>query len=70
MRVFNKRGLIEMGFPYYGWLVSIFSVVIKISLSFKIPLIFYGENGEVEYGGNLIKNTPRVSLKEISKIFF
>jgi N-acetyl sugar amidotransferase len=70
MRIFNKRGLIEMGFPYYGWLVSIFSVVIKISLSFKIPLIFYGENGEVEYGGNLNKNTPKVSLKEISKIFF
>ena len=28
MRVFNKRGFtIEMGFPYYGWLVSIFSVI-------------------------------------------
>jgi N-acetyl sugar amidotransferase len=69
MRIFNKKGLIDMGFPYYGWLVSIYSVVIKMSLSLKIPLIFYGENGEVEYGGNLTKNTPRVSLKEISKIF-
>tara|TARA_B100000035_G_scaffold259860_1_gene230603 strand:- start:238 stop:1362 length:1125 start_codon:yes stop_codon:yes gene_type:complete len=70
MKTFNKIGFVEMGFPYYGWLISIFSVVLKISLSFKIPLIFYGENGEVEYGGNLEKNTPRVSLKEISKVFF
>lgn len=69
MREFNKRGFIEMGFPYYGWLVSIFSVVIRISLNFKIPLIFYGENGEVEYGGNLEKDHSRVSLKEISKVF-
>ena len=65
MRIFHKKGLIDMGFPYYGWLVSIYSVVIKMSLSLKTPLIFYGENGEVEYGGNLTKNTPRVSLKEI-----
>lgn len=69
MREFNKRGFIEMGFPYYGWLVSIFSVVIKISLNFKIPLIFYGENGEVEYGGNLEKDNSRVTLKEISNVF-
>lgn len=69
MRVFNKKGFIEMGFPYYGWLVSIFSVVIRISLNFKIPLIFYGENGEVEYGGDLNKETSRVTLDEIRRIF-
>lgn len=69
MRAFNKQGFIDMGFPYYGWLISIFSVVIKISQLFKIPLIFYGENGEVEYGGNLEKDNPRVSLSEISSVF-
>jgi N-acetyl sugar amidotransferase len=69
MKIFNKKGFIDMGSPYYGWLVSIFSVVVKISLLFKIPLIFYGENGEVEYGGNLKKNIPKVSLSEIFDIF-
>ncbi len=69
MRRFNKEGFIHMGFPYYGWLVSIYSVVTNISLSLKIPLIFYGENGEVEYGGNLKKNTSKVSLKEIKRVF-
>jgi len=52
MRVLNKIGFIEKGFPYYGWLISIFSVVIRIALQFNIPLIFYAEDGEVEYGGS------------------
>ena len=47
----NKYGFIEKGFPYYGWLIAITTAVIKTAVNFKIPLIFYGENGEVEYGG-------------------
>jgi len=69
MRIFDKEGFIKMGFPYYGWLISIYSVVLKVSLAFKIPLIFYGENGEVEYGGHLEKDKPRITLGEIGKIF-
>jgi N-acetyl sugar amidotransferase len=52
MRTLNKVGLIEKGFPYYGWLISIFSIVIRTALQFNIPLVFYAEDGEVEYGGS------------------
>jgi len=52
MRVLNKIGLTEMGFPYYGWLVAIYSAVIKVAINFNINLIFYAEDGEVEYGGD------------------
>lgn len=52
MRVLNKVGLVEMGFPYYGWLIAINTVPIKIALAFGIEIIFYGEDGEVEYGGS------------------
>jgi len=52
MRVLNRIGLIEMGFPYYGWLVGIHTSVLRIALQMKIPLIFYSEDGEVEYGGD------------------
>ena len=52
MRQLNKAGLIEMGFPYYGWLTSIITAPIKIAISFNINLIFYVEDGEVEYGGS------------------
>ena len=52
MRVLNKTGFIEMGFPYYGWLIAIHTAVIRTATNFGIDLIFYGEDGEVEYGGS------------------
>jgi len=52
MRKLNKIGLIEMGFPYYGWLIAIHSAVLRVAVQFNIPLIFYSEDGEVEYGGD------------------
>ena len=52
MRLLNKSGFIEMGFPYYGWLISIHTAVIRTATAFGINLIFYGEDGEVEYGGS------------------
>lgn len=52
MRALNTAGLKEMGFPYYGWLMAIQSAVVSIALDLKIDLIFYGEDGEVEYGGS------------------
>ena len=52
MRTLNKTGFIEMGFPYYGWLISIITAPIKLAIAHGINLIFYGEDGEVEYGGS------------------
>jgi N-acetyl sugar amidotransferase len=52
MRLLNKSGFIEMGFPYYGWLISIHTAVIRAATAFGINLIFYGEDGEIEYGGS------------------
>ena len=52
MRILNKSGFVEMGFPYYGWLISILTAVIRTATAFGIDLIFYGEDGEVEYGGS------------------
>ena len=52
MRILNKIGFVDMGFPYYGWLMGIHTAVIRISLNMNIPLVFYSEDGEVEYGGD------------------
>ena len=52
MRVINKIGLIDMGFPYYGWLMGIHTAVLRIAMQMNIPLVFYSEDGEVEYGGD------------------
>lgn len=52
MRTLNRVGLVEMGFPYYGWLIAIQAGVIRMANKLGIGLIFYGEDGEVEYGGS------------------
>ena len=66
----NKYGFIEKGFPYYGWLTAIMTAVIKTAVNFKIPLIFYGEDGEVEYGGSTeSKNTAFYDMEYMKRIY-
>jgi len=66
----NKYGFIEKGFPYYGWLIAIMTACIKTAVNFKIPLMFYGEDGEVEYGGSSeSKNNPLYNISYMKKIY-
>ena len=60
MKKMNQIGFKEMGFPYYGWLIAIYSATIKIAFNFNIPLIMYGEDGEVEYGGSLANKNKAI----------
>lgn len=52
MRALNRTGFVQMGFPYYGWLIAIHTAVIRAAIGFGTSLVFYGEDGEVEYGGS------------------
>ncbi len=52
MRQIDRFGFEEMGFPYYGWLIAIHTAVIRVAQAFGVHLLFYGEDGEVEYGGS------------------
>jgi len=52
MRKLNRVGLLAMGFPYYGWLIAIQAGVVRMANQLGLGLIFYGEDGEVEYGGS------------------
>lgn len=66
----NKYGFIEKGFPYYGWLIAIMTAVIKTAANFKIPLIFYGEDGEIEYGGSTeSKNKALYDIEYMKRIY-
>lgn len=47
----NKFGFIEQGRPYLSWLSCINSVMFRLAVDFKVPLIMFGEEGETEYGG-------------------
>jgi N-acetyl sugar amidotransferase len=66
----NKYGFIEKGFPYYGWLIAIMTAVIRTAANFKIPLIFYGEDGEIEYGGSTeSKNNSMYEIEYMKRIY-
>jgi N-acetyl sugar amidotransferase len=70
MRILNKTGFIEMGFPYYGWLTAIMTAVIRTSMNMNISLIFYGESGEVEYGGSSeTKNTAIYDINYMQRVY-
>ena len=71
MRKLNKLGFIEKGFPYYGWLITIKTVPLIVANKFNIPLIFWGEEGEVEYGGSTeLKNKGIFDIEFIKKVYF
>ena len=48
----NRIGLLELGDISWPEHVGIFTIPVRIpSISFKIPLILWGENSQNEYGG-------------------
>ena len=71
MRTLNTRGLIDMGFPYYGWLIAIETGPLEIAARFDCGLIFYGEDGEVEYGGSQESTSePAISFDYVKRVYF
>ncbi|GHV80890.1 flagellin modification protein, PseA [Spirochaetia bacterium] len=70
MQILNKYGFIEKGFPYYGWLIAIHTAVIRTAFNFNIPLLFYGEDGEIEYGGSTEnKNRATYDIEYMKRVY-
>lgn len=70
MRILNRVGLVEMGFPYYGWLTAIQAAPVRMANRLGIGLIFYGEDGEVEYGGSTeTDKNPIYDVQYMKKIY-
>lgn len=66
----NRLGFIHKGFPYYGWLIAIHTAVIQVASALKIPLIMYGEDGEIEYGGSTAKkDTSFYDIKYMRDVY-
>ena len=60
-----------MGDPFQPFIYGQANFPLRIAVSYKIPLIMYGENGEVEYGGDL-KNAykPTREISDQDKHYF
>lgn len=70
LQTLNKFGFIHIGFPYFGWLIAIETGPLKIAAKFNLSLIFYGEEGETEYGGSTaLKNVPFLSIDFMREVY-
>lgn len=49
-----RRFFIERGNQKVAWDAGISTVPVQIALNYGIPLVFYAEHGETEYGGRVI----------------
>ncbi len=52
-RKLTKLALEYLGDPFQPFIFGQYNFPLQIAVKYKIPLIMYGENGEVEYGGDM-----------------
>lgn len=54
LRYLARRFFIERGNPKVAWDAGINVVPIQVAVNYKIPVVFYAEHGESEYGGRVL----------------
>lgn len=59
-----KRFFIERGNPKVAWDAGINSVPVRIAINYKIPVVFYAEHGESEYGGLVLDKESKKKRDE------
>ena len=60
-----------LGDPFQPFVFGQMSFPFKIATKFNIPLVFYGENGEAEYGGSQDnENKNGQSLEDFNRFYF
>ena len=69
--VATKLALKEIGYPFLPFVYGQFNFPLQVSVRWGIPLVFYGENGEVEYGGDTSsENLPTRDIGKDSRNLF
>ncbi len=70
-RKLTKLAFQEMGDPFQPFIYGQYNFPLHMALKYNIKIIMYGENGEVEYGGDM-KNayTPTRELSDANKHYF
>ncbi len=69
-RMLAKETLVNYGQPQFPWMHCVQVAALKTAISYNIPLIMWGEEGETEYGGTKkIKNTPTYDAEYIIGVY-
>ena len=58
-KLLARRFFIERGHPKQHYDAGVNAVPLITAAKFKIPLVFYAEHGETEYGGNVLSEESR-----------
>jgi N-acetyl sugar amidotransferase len=58
-RKLAKRFFIERGNPKIAWDAGVNAVPVQVAVNFGIPLVFYAEHGESEYGGKVLSEESK-----------
>ncbi len=70
-RTLSRLSFMELGDPFQPFIYGVTHFPLRMAVQYKVPLIMYGENGEVEYGGDM-KNAfrPTRELADHDKHYF
>lgn len=52
-RIMTRLAFVNLGDPFQPFIYGQYNYPITTSLQYDVPLMMYGENGEVEYGGDM-----------------
>lgn len=67
-RKLTKAAFLEMGDPFQPFIFGQYSAPFRVALQYNIKLVFYGEDGEVEYGGSMeLADRPGLSYDDFVK---
>ena len=66
-RYFSKRFFIERGNLKVAWDAGVNAIPLKMAIALKIPLVFYAEHGESEYGGKVLKEESK-KIRDLTEV--
>lgn len=66
-RYLSRRFFIERGNPKVAWDAGVNAVPLQVAVNYQIPLVFYAEHGESEYGGRVLSEEHR-KMRDITEV--
>ncbi len=70
-RKLTRLAFEHLGDPFQPFIFGQFSFPFRAAVNYKIPLVFYGENGEIEYGGSTKnEDKPGQPIEDFDRYYF
>src|SRR5262249_38434831 len=62
-----RRFMMERGNPKVAWDAGVNAVPVRVAVKYDIPLVFYAEHGESEYGGRVLSEESR-KMRDLAEV--